>query len=139
MIFMTYWTWAKGLEDGFDSANRKNLRHFIRAADDQDPNSHVYAVAQGQSAADDLTEEVESSNGGIEKKSNYYFVNEDDLSVQAGPDSEATPLARVKTCAIFHKLTAGKGVPHTFVGFLRQWPALPRVVVSLFLVTLYDM
>jgi len=28
-------------------------------------------------------------------------------------------------------LTSGKGVPHTFIGFIRQWPALPRVVVFL--------
>jgi KUP system potassium uptake protein len=32
--------------------------------------------------------------------------------------------------AVFHKSTGGKGIPHTFVGFLRQYPALPRVVVS---------
>jgi len=40
-------------------------------------------------------------------------------------------LPRLPTCAVFHKLTSGRGVPHTFYGFLRQWPALPRVVIFL--------
>ncbi len=43
---------------------------------------------------------------------------------------EKKELARISSCAIFHKLTPGKGVPHSFVGFIRQWPALPNVVVS---------
>lgn len=45
---------------------------------------------------------------------------------------EKLELARIPTCAVFHKLTPGKGVPHSFIGFIRQWPALPRVVVSSF-------
>lgn len=52
-----------------------------------------------------------------------YLVAEDDAHPRL-------PLARLPTCAVFHKLTAGRGVPHTFYGFLRQWPALPRVIVS---------
>ena len=43
---------------------------------------------------------------------------------------EKKELARIPTCAVFHKLTPGQGVPHSFVGFIRQYPALPRVVVS---------
>ena len=42
---------------------------------------------------------------------------------------EKRELVRISTCAIFHKYTRGPGVPHTFVGFIRQWPALPQVVV----------
>ena len=48
------------------------------------------------------------------------------------PEEERRPLVRVSSCAVFHKLTPGSGVPHSFVGFVRQWPALPRVVVSSF-------
>jgi len=44
---------------------------------------------------------------------------------------EKVPLPRMSTMAVFHKLSSGKGVPHTFYGFLKQWPALPRVVVFL--------
>ena len=43
---------------------------------------------------------------------------------------ERRELVRIETCAVFHKLTPGAGVPHSFVGFVRQYPALPRVVVS---------
>lgn len=62
-------------------------------------------------------------------------------------EGDRKDLVRIPTCAIFHKLAEGKGVPHTFIGtsrrnfrilflfkpfsgFVRQWPALPRVVVS---------
>lgn len=43
---------------------------------------------------------------------------------------EKRELVRIESCAIFHKLTPGQGVPHSFIGFIRQWPALPRIVVS---------
>lgn len=42
---------------------------------------------------------------------------------------ERKELMRISTCAIFHKFSRGPGVPHTFVGFVRQWPSLPKVVV----------
>ena len=42
---------------------------------------------------------------------------------------ERIPLPRMSTMAVFYNLSAGKGVRHTFYGFLKQWPALPRVVV----------
>jgi len=44
---------------------------------------------------------------------------------------EKMALARLPTCAIFHKLSVGKGAPHTFYGFLRQWPSVPRIVIFL--------
>jgi len=44
---------------------------------------------------------------------------------------EKMVLARLPTCAIFHKTSAGKGAPHTFYGFLRQWPSVPRIVIFL--------
>jgi hypothetical protein len=49
----------------------------------------------------------------------------------ARPNSEdLIKVHRIPTLAIVHKLTEGKGVPHAFSVFLRQVPALPRVVVS---------
>ncbi len=47
-----------------------------------------------------------------------------------GMHSELVELKRVSTFAIFHKTTDGKGTPHAFGVFIRQFPALPRVVVS---------
>lgn len=40
-------------------------------------------------------------------------------------------LTRIPTCAIFHKLSPGTGVPHAFYAFIRQLPAIPELVVSL--------
>ena len=48
-------------------------------------------------------------------------------------EEEKRKLPRIDSCAIFHKLTPGSGVPHSFIGFVRQWPSLPRVVVCYFL------
>jgi len=63
---------------------------------------------------------------------------------------EKRELGRLPMLAIFHKMAYEKGVPYSFVseysafgsaekgcltfprtGFIRQWPALPRVVVGL--------
>ena len=63
----------------------------------------------------------------------YYYLARDKTassSIQEQPD-DRRELVRIPTCAIFHKFAAGRGVPHSFVGFIRQWPALPQVVVSL--------
>lgn len=51
------------------------------------------------------------------------------MSIEPEMDAERKELVRINTCAIFHKLTPGRGVPHSFIGFVRQWPSLPRVVV----------
>jgi KUP system potassium uptake protein len=47
----------------------------------------------------------------------YYYdtgsSSKDDLEK---PDPERKKLQRIQTCAVFHKIAQGKGVPHTFVG-----------------------
>ena len=53
----------------------------------------------------------------------YYYLRDhvgpisekigDDDSVEDGKGKE---LPRLDSCAIFHKITSGKGVPHTFSG-----------------------
>ena len=63
----------------------------------------------------------------------YYYYARDRTMFDSGVEKEEDrrELVRIPTCAIFHKFASGKGVPHSFVGFIRQWPALPQVVVSL--------
>ena len=63
----------------------------------------------------------------------YYYFARDKLANESARDQteDRKELVRIPTCAIFHKFASGKGVPHSFVGFIRQWPALPHVVVSL--------
>jgi KUP system potassium uptake protein len=142
MVAMFFWTWAKGLEDRFDGANRRNLRSFIVARDDVDGKQATFAVGAG-------TTDVASENGIAEVDyashqapsavpsdgADYYYMahkstSEDDDTYSLKGE-ERRELVRIDSCAIFHKLSSGQGVPHSFVGFIRQWPALPRVVIFL--------
>lgn len=134
---MLFWTWAKGLEDRFDGMNRRNISRFIAFNTLATPgpvtpmNATLTSRPPGAGdmtyvASDRITSAEDEKAPARElyaKPQNLFLVPERD-------GTPHRPLARVQTCAVFHKLTAGHGVPHTFYGFLRQWPALPRVVVS---------
>ncbi|KAG8926285.1 hypothetical protein FRC02_008988 [Tulasnella sp. 418] len=129
---LVFWTWAKGLEDRFDGANRKNLRQFlvlddaiIRAKGDTtrvvSTVGHVSSLSEGLPRTKTVEEdEIEGLSATPSHK--LWLVSEDEKQ-------EKSELARLPICAVFHKLSSGRGVPHTFYGFLRQWPALPRVTV----------
>ena len=148
----------KGLEDAFDGANRKNLRHFISLADDDDADdpargmlSQTTTVINGGEGGDALTslDYVDVHRDAQAKSAALYYTahasrqttrtleKRDSVGGRSGKGDEEEEvveekkeLVRIDSCAIFHKLTPGQGVPHSFVGFVRQWPALPRVVVS---------
>jgi len=114
LLIMALWVWAKGLEDDFDGKNRMNLRHFIR---------------QKQS-------EVERDDGSSSEPSEttYYMLNDGSGRAEVMDEKtgrELTEITRIPSCAIFHKIASGQGVPHTFTGFIRQWPSIPRVVIFL--------
>lgn len=57
------------------------------------------------------------------KKAERYYVLDSGDNKGALPGYEHSPddrsglkvMARIPTCAIFHKLTTGRGVPHTFI------------------------
>ncbi|KAF8627441.1 hypothetical protein AX17_006255 [Amanita inopinata Kibby_2008] len=131
MNIMSIWTWGKSLEDRFDRANRKNLRHFIQESCNTDsastlhetpaPNSGVVVVSE--------TDVIENRIRTLSYVPRAQKFGED--GDEASVTEEKRELQRISTCAIFHKFTRGAGVPHTFVGFIRQWPALPRVVIFL--------
>ncbi|KAI4518197.1 potassium transporter [Schizophyllum commune Loenen D] len=144
---MVLWTWAKGLEDAFDSKNRVNLRHFIFQGDDSE---HVLSDAD----SDDGAVRVEGTQEVYSPAPLYYLTDlaarmpnakkalgmsggkkdeglaEDDEKADS-KSPEKHRLSRIPTCGVFHKFTTGGGVPHTFVGFIRQYPALPSVVIFL--------
>ena len=144
---MIFWTWAKGLEDEFDGSNRRNLRHFIstevqisekptRAASvrtgDDTRDEAVMSEMNVATLDDQLKEEVSlflhrDTPTGLSQRIGAGITIDD----KKPPKEEKLVLARLPTCAIFHKLSAGKGAPHTFYGFLRQWPSVPRIVVSM--------
>ncbi|KAL4246799.1 Potassium transporter [Abortiporus biennis] len=131
MSIMSFWTWAKGLEDKFDGNNRRNLRHIILRKD-VDDTIQVRPSVPVDDAEPNEKEQVEHEHD-VKKPTYYVMENRDFASDLASAASEGRmkALSTIPTCAIFHKLTFGRGVPHTFVGFLRQWPALPRVVIFL--------
>jgi KUP system potassium uptake protein len=98
-ISMLFWTWGKRLEDAFDGANRQNILRFIQGY--HEPESQTQGLSIVSETLEDDEKEVEGRRD----------------------------LMRISTCAVFHKFSRGPGVPHTFVGFVSQWPALPKVVV----------
>ena len=149
------------MEDGFDRANRKNLRHFIQENQQPAESSESLPIQKPHedgNAGDISDADVVTSIGGdhvtekgdhAEREVNPTVVLDTDadtlnrsrglsyvsqVKYQLGQGNqvleEKRALQRISTCAIFHKFTHGPGVPHTFVAFIRQWPALPRVVVS---------
>lgn len=50
------------------------------------------------------------------------------LTIPPGP----LALRRLPSIAVFQTSIGGRGAPHTFVTFLQHYPALPRVVVSIY-------
>lgn len=121
----------QGLEDRFDGANRRNLRHFIVSGEKGEVT--IPTNEKAQSVASDNEEHDELAS--VQERY-YYFARDKTISDSLHEQAEdRRELVRIPTCAIFHKFASGKGVPHSFVGFIRQWPALPQVVVSLPLVT----
>ena len=151
------------MEDGFDRANRKNLRHFIQENQQPAQSSESLPIQKPHEDgnADDINDaDVVTSEGGdnVTEKVGHAAERQVNLAVALDSDAdtlnrnrglsyvshvkyqlgqgnqvleEKRELQRISTCAIFHKFTHGPGVPHTFVAFIRQWPALPRVVVSI--------
>ncbi|KAH8825021.1 potassium transporter [Flagelloscypha sp. PMI_526] len=123
VALMSLWTWGKSLEDGFDGQNRQNLRHFI-FVDEKTENLKLDAEPSTlMEASEDLDEDDDAA---------YYITGAaTPISYDKTGSPIKTELVRLQSCAVFHKLATGRGVPHTFVGFIRQWPALPRVIIFL--------
>ncbi|KAK2467234.1 hypothetical protein APHAL10511_000783 [Amanita phalloides] len=118
-LSMLLWTWGKRLEETFDAANRQNLARFIQ----------YYEGADSETTIEDIIpEDLVNQARGL----SYVVPHKSEPS--DGKESqreEKRELVRISASAIFYKFTRGPGVPHTFVGFIRQWPSLPRVVIFL--------
>ena len=130
---MPYLIVLQGLEDAFDGANRRDIHRLFLRKDGKDDRSRVSAVD------DDVLEEVAYTQEEDDIAREKYFIRHDDdgLALPAFAGGGNMPpqveLARLPICAVFHRLTTGRGVPHSFASFIRQWPALPRVVVRSFI------
>jgi len=125
---MLLWTFGKSMEDEFDGANRKNLLHFI-----QEKHGMYTQTSQDtlEGVFPDHTVDQLDQLRGLTYVSRILEPTDDTDECAKEKLIEKRELIRISTCAIFHKYSRGPGVPHTFVGFIRQWPALPRVVIFL--------
>lgn len=146
---MVFWTWARGLEDDFDGKNRKNPRSFlVSRPNSRRPQTPASTKLEEEYPAKPTSDEVIVEMDHIPQLTHRATASNmdsdaDDIKV---PDvltfveedtNNEMGIVRIPTCAVFHKLTAGKGVPHAFYGFIKQMPALPRLVVSCLSFSLY--
>ncbi|TFY59675.1 hypothetical protein EVG20_g7693 [Dentipellis fragilis] len=124
-ILMTFWNWAKGLEDKFDGVHRRRLTRFIVSSEAtiQLPDvSESERIEEKSSTDDDMVEKPADSDATL-----YCMVP---ALTEAGVE-EKRPLGRLSVLAVFHRLAHEKGVPYSFINFIRQWPALPRFAIFL--------
>ena len=79
-----------------------NLRHFVRQLH-----------KDGSNVVDDQSSE--------HRDTSYYFLRNDsnsysDQKIIDEKSADRTDLQRIPSCAVFHKIASGQGVPHTFIG-----------------------
>ncbi|KAF8266790.1 potassium transporter [Lactarius quietus] len=125
LSLMSFWTWAKGLEDKFDLKSRRRLEGFIV------PDGTAAILGESEKHDEGEFAAVEEHNHGDNSKA-LYFVTPT-LPVVKGEDGveERRVLSRLPLLAIYHGVSHERGVPPSFTGFLRQWPALPTFGVFL--------
>ncbi|KAI9441911.1 potassium transporter [Lactarius indigo] len=126
LALMTFWTWAKGLEDRFDRKSRKRLEGFIV------PEGTSAVLSESEKYEDGEFVAVQEQDGGDHANKTLYFVTPPLPDVNgAGEKEERRVLSRLPLLAIFHGVSHERGVPPSFTGFLRQWPSLPTFGVFL--------
>ncbi|KAG7095371.1 hypothetical protein E1B28_006129 [Marasmius oreades] len=129
-VLMCLWAWGKTLEDRFDGKNVLELPGF---AVEQD--RALAQLAQELTLADDASGEHYA----------FYVPEVTETAavrdmvglsrVRARGDRDVKydnrELMRIPTCAVFHRYVAGRGFPHAFSAFVRQWPGVPQVLIFL--------
>lgn len=77
------------------------------------------SISKIHDSKEPIEEDIGSEASHELKKSTYYVLDHDHETEKGEGESEGEiglkVLARIPTCAVFHKLTAGRGVPHSFV------------------------
>jgi KUP system potassium uptake protein len=105
---MSVWAWCRQLEDKFEQNNHVNLRSVLSQYQGPVDTNHVLTSIKDEMA----------------------FSTSQAVMLKQSDDSDQQ-LPRIPITAIFYRNdSAAKGVPHSFVTFLRRYPALPQVVVS---------
>lgn len=123
VALMTFWSWVKvrscalphcgvpvdsfqGFEDTFDAVNRKDLHNLI-----------VQEFNATKSGFDISKNEPQDGSSECIEEDNIKELNIDNTLPSSDP---ALYLARLPTCAVFHGLTSGRGIPHSFAGTFQQ-------------------
>lgn len=107
---MVFWNWAKGLEDAFDSRNRRQLRDFIVGK---------HETSFDKVRQDVVNEEVVSEDD--ESDVGTLYCLPDDAFSGKNPEGRRE-LGRVPLLAIFHRMANEKGVPHSFTRMYSIFP-----------------
>ncbi|GAA5988610.1 hypothetical protein JCM11641_005181 [Rhodosporidiobolus odoratus] len=127
LISLLLWSWAKGLENKFDSLHRYRLSEVLRRATNEDDLRQEEEDAKKGGAAsseEDITE-IEGGNAVVMRKRPKLPTYE----IAGGGVS----IARPPVFALFHNHSSfsSDGAPHAFTAFLRSYPALPAIIVFL--------
>lgn len=127
-IFMLFWTWGRDLEDTFEGSRRKNLNKVVLKEGSKPVDlqlDHLPTLNHQLSHTEDDADHIKK----VSNELPTAVIPDDHLWIKDANEA-MQKLERIDTLAIFHKTSEGKGTPHAFSVFLRQIPALPKVVVS---------
>ncbi|KAI9452283.1 potassium transporter [Lactarius psammicola] len=126
LSLMTFWTWAKGLEDQFDRKSRKRIEGFIV------PDGAGAIFGESEKREDGEFVALQEQDDSDNSSRTLYFVTPPLPDAKgAGEGGGRRVLSRLPLLAIFHGVSHERGVPPSFTGFLRQWPSLPTFGVFL--------
>lgn len=138
-LILSFYSWARGLEDSFDATHRSRLSDlFVRvdntglgvndASETAELNGEKEEESFGlpQLSFKDTEVPTRDSRRGISSPSPAY----DGALKLVGSTIEVVP--RVPLFAIFHNVAGNlmDGAPHSFAKFLKSYPSLPTVIVS---------
>ncbi|KAH9055386.1 potassium transporter [Lactarius vividus] len=125
LAIMTFWTWAKGLEDQFDRKSRKRLEGFIV------PEGAGAIFGDSEKREEGEFVALQEQDDGDRCNKTLYFVTPPLPDAKGAEGEERHVIARLNLLAVFHGVSHERGVPPSFTSFLRQWPSLPAFGVFL--------
>lgn len=129
------------LEDKFDRENKRNLTRVIlhresgaksvpAVSELKDKKIAFAPTDRGRSTEPIAIHQLSRWTSVVSRSEGLHQDEHGGLYVTRPNCEDLIKVQRIPTLAIVHKVTEGKGVPYAFSIFLRQLPALPRVVVS---------
>lgn len=128
---MAFWAWGRDLEDLFDQTNHVNLRSVLHQSEGETVKPVV--LSPGNQIEGFRKNEVSSSNHPANQESSPqldYLPSSQIMLRGKGEVDSSRAMPRIPIAAIYYRNdSAAKGVPHSFVTFVRRYPVLPQIVV----------